>query len=385
MTKLPRREFLHLAAGAAALPALSRIARAQAYPTRPVRIVVGFAAGGMPDIPTRIMAQWLSERLGQQFVIENRPGATGNIATDTVVKAAPDGYTLLAAPHTTAWNPFLYNKLNFDFIRDIAPIAAMYRAAAVLVVNPSFPATSVPEFIAYAKANPGKINIASQGNGTTPHLSAELFKGVTGVDFVQVHYRDNASGLASLLTGDTQASFGTISPWIDVIKSGKLRALAVTSAIRVAALPEVPTIGEFLPGYDGSGWGGIGAPRNTPIAIIEKLNKEINAVPRAPVRREKWRIPGARRHAGWERQWRASQRMRGLCGIRTRRVSHDCTRPRLLHLFDVYAYILQIVRIDILDLPVICFLVDNVSSLPHGVLPLADGVTNANPCASYDV
>ena len=278
--KLPRRNFLHLAAGAAALPVASRIARAQAYPTRPVRIVVGFPAGGATDITARLMAQWLSERLGQQFVIENRPGAAGTIAADAVVMAAPDGYTLLLATGANATNAALYEKLNFDFIRDIAPVAALGGTGLVMVINPSFPAKTVPEFIAYAKANPGKINMVSAGSGTTVHLAAELFKIMTGVDFVLVQYR--GSLLPDVISGQVQGVFQVIPGAQEYIKTGKVRGLAVTSATRSEALPDVPTMGEFVPGYEASTWYGVGAPKGTSTELIEKLRKEIDAVVAEP-------------------------------------------------------------------------------------------------------
>jgi tripartite-type tricarboxylate transporter receptor subunit TctC len=276
--KLPhRRQFLQLATGAAALPALPRIARAQTYPTQPVRIVVGFAPGGAADIIARLMGQWLSERLGQQFVIENRPGAGSNIATEAVVRAAPDGYTLLLVVPPNAINATLYDKLNFNFIRDIAPVASIISQPQVMLVNPSFPAKTVPEFIAYAKANPGKINMASVGSGTDTHVYGELFKMMAGVNLVHVPYRGGAPAHTDLLGGQVQVYFGAIASSIEYIKAGKLRALAVTTATRSEALPDIPTVGEFVPGYEASGWWGVGAPRNTPAAIIEKLNKEINA------------------------------------------------------------------------------------------------------------
>jgi tripartite-type tricarboxylate transporter receptor subunit TctC len=275
--KLPRRAFLQLAAGAAALPAVSRIARAQTYPSRPVRIVVGFAAGGGVDIVARLIGQWLSERLGQQFVIENRPGAATNIGTEAVVRAPADGYTLLLADASAAINATLYDKLNFNFIRDIAPVAGIIRVANVMEVNPSFPAKTVPEFIGYAKANPGKINFASGGNGAPPHVSGELFKMMTGVDIVHIPYRGLAPALTDLIGGQVQVMFGTMPPSIEYIRAGKLRALAVTTAMRSAALPDIPTVGEFVSGYEASTWYGVGAPKNTPSEIVEKLNKEINA------------------------------------------------------------------------------------------------------------
>jgi tripartite-type tricarboxylate transporter receptor subunit TctC len=275
--KLPRRNFLHLAAGAAALPAVSRIAWAQTYPTRPVRIIVGFAAGGPTDILARLMGQWLSERLGQQFVIENRPGGGGNIATEAVVKASQDGYTLLMVASSNAINATLYEKLNFNFIRDIAPVATIIRAPQILVVNPSVPAKSVPEFIAYAKANPGKINMASGGTGTPPHLAGELFKMMAGVDLIHVPYRGNGPAFNDLIGGQVQVMFPSPVGLLEYIQAGKLRALAVTTATRSEALADLPTVGDFVPGYEASGWFGVGAPRNTPSEIIDKLNKEINA------------------------------------------------------------------------------------------------------------
>jgi tripartite-type tricarboxylate transporter receptor subunit TctC len=275
--KLPRRTFLHLAAGAAALPTLSRVGWAQAYPTRPVRIIVGVAAGGASDILARLMGQWLSERLGQPFVIENRPGGGGNIGTEAVVKAPPDGYTLLLAATANTINATLYDKLNFNFIRDIAPVAAISRYTFVMVVHPSMPAKTVPEFITYAKANPGKLNMASPGNGTSPHVVGELFKMMTGVNMVHVPYRGGGPALTDMLGGQVQVYFpGTVSS-IEYIRAGRLRALAVTTATRSDALPDVPTVGEFVPGYEASGWFGLGAPKATPAEIVEKLNKEINA------------------------------------------------------------------------------------------------------------
>jgi tripartite-type tricarboxylate transporter receptor subunit TctC len=276
--KLPhRRQFLHLAAGAAALPALPRVVRAQAYPTRPVRIVVGFAAGGGIDIIARLMGQWLSERLGQSFLIENRPGGGSNIATEAVVRAAPDGYTLLLAFSSNAINATLYEKLNFIFIRDIAPVAGVLRGPYVLVVNPSVPTKSVPEFIAYAKANPGKISMASGGIGTPGHVAGELFKMMAGVDLVHVPYRGGGPVLTDLLGGQVQVTFVATVSSIEYIRAGRLRALAVTAATRSDELPGIPTVGEFVPGYEASVWYGIGAPRNTPVEVIDKLNKEINA------------------------------------------------------------------------------------------------------------
>ena len=273
--KLPRRKFLQLAAGAAAVPALSRIAGAQTYPARPVRIIVGLAAGGAPDIVARLMGQWLSERLGQQFIVENRPGAASNIATEVVVRAAADGYTLLLAIASNAINTTLYDNLSFNFIRDIAPVAGLVGVPNVMEVNPSVPAKTVPEFIAYAKANPGRLNMASAGVGGTPHVAGELFKAMAGVDMVHVPYRGNPR--PDLLGGQVQVMFDTLPASIEYIRTGKLRALAVTTSARSPALPDLPTVGEFLPGYEASGWQGIGAPKSTPDAIVEKLNKAINA------------------------------------------------------------------------------------------------------------
>jgi tripartite-type tricarboxylate transporter receptor subunit TctC len=275
--KLPRRKFLHLAAGAAALPSVSRIARAQAYPSRPVRLIVGFTAGGAFDITARLIGQWLSERLGQQFIIENRPGAATNVATEAVLRAPADGYTLLLGGAVNAINVTLYEKLNFDFVRDIAPVAGLIQFPNIMEVNPSFAARTVPEFIAYAKANPGKVNMASSGNGTSQHLSGELFKMMAGVDLVHVPYRGAPQALTDLLGGQVQVSFDPLPASIEFVKSGKLRALAVTTATRSQALPDIPTIGDFVPGYEASGWNGVVAPKSTPIEIVHKLNTEINA------------------------------------------------------------------------------------------------------------
>jgi tripartite-type tricarboxylate transporter receptor subunit TctC len=275
--KLPRRQFLHLATGAAALSGISRIARAQAYPSRPVRIIVGFTAGGNFDLTARLISQWLSQRLGQQFIVENRHGASTNIATEAVVRAPADGYTLLLGGAVNAINATFYERLNFDFIRDIAPVASLIRFPNVIDLNPSFPAKTIPEFIAYAKANPGKVNMASSGNGTSQHLSGELFKMMTGVNFIHVPYRGAPQALTDLVGGQVQVSFDPLPPAIELIRSGKVRALAVTTATRSEALPDVPTVGEFVPGYEASGWNGIVAPRNTPVEVIQKLNNEINA------------------------------------------------------------------------------------------------------------
>jgi tripartite-type tricarboxylate transporter receptor subunit TctC len=275
--KLPRRKFLHLAAGAAALPAIPHVARAQAYPSRPVRVVVGFAAGGGQDVLARLLGQWLSERLGQSFVVENRPGAGGNIGAEAVVRAAPDGYTLLVIGPPNAINATLYDNLNFNFIRDIAPVAGVSRMPNVMEVNPSFPAKTVPEFIAYAKANPGKINMATGGNGTSNHVSGELFKMMTGINMVHVPYRGGGPALTDLISGQVQVMFDNLNSSIEHIRAGKLRPLAVTTVTRSEALPDVPTVDDFVPGYEASVVSGIGAPRNAPIEIIDRLNKEISA------------------------------------------------------------------------------------------------------------
>src|SRR5438874_702192 len=274
--KLPRRNFLRLAGGAAALPAVSRIARAQTFPTRPVRLIVGFPAGGGGDTIARLIGQRLSERLGQSFVIENRPGAGTNIGTEAVARAPADGHTLLYIAAGNVISPSLYEKLNFNFIRDIAPVASIFRVPNVLVVNPSFPAKTVPEFIAYAKANPGKINFASPGIGTSIHMSGELFKMMADVNLVHVPYRGTAPALTDLISGQVQAIFDNVSTSIEYIRAGKLRALAVTTAARSELLPDIPTVGEFVPGYEASAVNGIGTPKNTPTGIVEKLNKEIN-------------------------------------------------------------------------------------------------------------
>jgi tripartite-type tricarboxylate transporter receptor subunit TctC len=274
--KLSRRNFLHLAAGAAALPIVSRSAWAQAYPARPVRMIVGFAAGGPTDIVARLMGQWLSERLGQPFVIENRHGAAGNIATEAALKASPDGYTLLFVSASNAVNVTLYEKVDFNFIRDSTPVAGIIRAPFVMEVNPSVPAKSVPEFIAYAKTNPGKLNYASGGNGSSQHLSGELFKMMTGVDMVHVPYRGAAPAVTDLIGGQVQVMFDNVVSSIGYIRAGTLRALAVTDAVRSEILPDVPTTGDFLPGYEATAWAGLVAPKNTPVEIVDTLNKEIN-------------------------------------------------------------------------------------------------------------
>jgi tripartite-type tricarboxylate transporter receptor subunit TctC len=275
--KLPRRQFLHLAASAAALPAVSRLVFAQAYPARPVRVIVPFAPAGTTDILARLIGQWLSERLGQQFVIENRPGASTIIGTEAVVRAPADGYTLLLVGTPSAINATLFEKLSYNFLRDIAPVAGIMRVPNVMVVHPSFPAKTVPELIAYAKANPGKINQASPGAGTSTHMAGELFKAMTGTDIVQVQYRGNAPALTDLLAGQVQLGFDTMPASIEYIRAGKLRALAVGTLVRSEALPDIPTVNEFVPGYESSGYFGLGVPKNTPLAIVERLNGEINA------------------------------------------------------------------------------------------------------------
>ncbi len=276
--KLPRRQFLHLAAGAAALPAISRVAMAQAYPTRPVRIVVGFAAGGTQDIAARLIGQWLSERTGQQFIVENRSGAAGNLAADAVVRAPGDGYTLLLVGLSNAANASLYDRLNFNFIRDIAPIAGIIRVPLILEVHPSFSVETVPEFIAYAKANSGKISMASAGgNGGPSYITGELFKMMAGVDMLQVQYRGSGPALTDVIGGQVQGMFDPLPSSIEYVRSGTLRPLAVTTAMRSEALPGVPSVADFVPGFEASAWYGVGAPRSTRPEIIDKLNREINA------------------------------------------------------------------------------------------------------------
>jgi tripartite-type tricarboxylate transporter receptor subunit TctC len=272
-----RRRFLHLTTSAAAMPALSRIAKADTYPSRPVHLIVFYAAGGGNDIIARLMGQWLSERLGQSFVIENRPGGGGNLGTEYVVRAAPDGYTLLLSSSANTVNASLYDKLDFDFVRDIAPVASISREPNIMVVNPSVPAKTVPEFIAYAKANPGKINYASAGIGSSQHMSGELFKMMAGVDMIHVPFRGTAPALQNLLGGQVQAMFASMPGSLEYVRAGKLRPLGVTIATRSDVLPDVPSISEFLPGFDASVYYGICAPKNTPAKIVERLNKEINA------------------------------------------------------------------------------------------------------------
>ncbi len=275
--KLPRRNFLHLAAGAAALPIVPRIASAETYPSRPVRIIVGFPPGSASDVTARLIGQWLSERLGQPFVVENRPGAASNLAAETVVRAPADGYTLLLIPAPAAINATLYDNLNFDLMRDIAPVASIARGPGVMEVNPMFSAKSVPEFIAYAKANPGKINMATAGSGSMLDVFGELFMMMAGVDMVRVPYRGAPPALADLIGGRVQVVFDTFAASIALVRAGKLRALAVTTATRSLALSDIPSLGDFLPGYDASNWEGIGAPKNTSPEIVAKLNTEINA------------------------------------------------------------------------------------------------------------
>lgn len=275
--KLRRRQFLHLVTSAVVVPAMSWTARAQTYPTRPVRIVVPSGPGGTPDIYARVVGSWLSEQFGQSFVIENRAGGSGNIGTEVVIRAPPDGYTLLLVTPNNAINVTLYDKLNFNFRRDIAPVASITRQSEVMLVNPSVPAKTFPEFLVYAKAHPGKISMASPGTGTPPHLAGELLNKLAGIDMVHVPYRGGAPAMTDLIGGQVQVQFTTTISSMEYIKAGQVRALAVTTATRFEALPEVPTIGEFVPGYETSGVFGFGAPKNTPVEIIDKLNKEINA------------------------------------------------------------------------------------------------------------
>ena len=295
---LPRRRFLYLAGGAAALPALSRIASAQAYPTRPVRLIIGYPPGGSADITARLIGQWLSERLGQPVVVESRPGAGTNIATETVVNAPPDGYTLLLVAPANAINATLYEKLNHNFMRDIAPVAGLIRFPNVIVVNPSVPAKTVPEFITYAKANPGKLNMASSGAGSTIHVSGELFKMMTGINMVHVPYRGGAPALTDLISGQVQVMFDNVPTSIEFIRAGKLRPLAVTTAARSNVLPDLPTVADFVPGYEASAWYGVGVPKGTPEAIIGKLNKETNAILADPKARARFDELGASLIAG---------------------------------------------------------------------------------------
>jgi len=288
--KFPRRRFLQLAASAPALSVLGRVAGAQTYPSRPVLLLVGYAPGGVNDIVARLTGQMVAERLGQQFIIENRPGAGSNLATEAVVRANPDGYTLLEASTSNGWNATLYQNLKFDFIRDIAPVASSVKTYNVMIVNPAFPAKTVPEFIAYAKANPGKINMASAGAGSAPHVLGELFKTLAGVDLLHVPYRGNP--LPELLSGQVQVFFGPIQSGIEYIRTGKLRALAVTTAARSEILPDVPVLSDFVPGYEASAWLGLGAPRNTPADIVERLNRETNVSLMSPEMKARFRDLG---------------------------------------------------------------------------------------------
>jgi tripartite-type tricarboxylate transporter receptor subunit TctC len=288
-----RRQFLHLAAGAAALAGVSRITWAQSYPARPVRLIVGFAPGGSSDIVARLMGQWLTERLGQPFVIENRPGAGTNIATEAVVKSAPDGYTLLLVTAANAINATLYGKLNFNFLRDIAPVAALGREPNAMLVNPSVPAKTVPEFIAYAKANPGKVVMASGGNGAPSHVSGEMFKMMTGIEMVHVPYRGAAPALSDLLGGQVHVYFGPLLAAIEYIKVGRLRALAVTTLTRSEIFSEIPTVHEFVPGYEASQSYGVGAPKDTPAELVDKINKDVNAALADPKMRARFSELGA--------------------------------------------------------------------------------------------
>src|SRR4051812_21330778 len=290
---ISRRGFLHLAAGAAAVPALSTAARAQTWPTRPVRLIVGYTPGGSADLTARLMGQWLSERLGQAFVVENRPGGGTNIATEAALRAPPDGYTLLLAAPANAINATLYDKLNFNFIGDTEPVAGLIRFPNVVVVNPSVPVKTIPELIAYAKANPGKLNMASSGNGSTIHMSGELFKMLTGIDMVHVPYRGGAPALTDLISGQVHVMFDNIPTCAEHVKSGKLRGLAVTSTTRSAVLPDLPTVADFLPGYEASAWYGIGAPKNTPAEVIDRLNREINGILADPAAKGRFAELGA--------------------------------------------------------------------------------------------
>ena len=276
--KLSRRSLLHLSAGAVALPALSRRARAQTYPVRPIRLIIGYTPGGSADITARLTGQWLSERLGQSVIVESRPGGGTNIATEAVVRAPPDGYTLLLVAPANAINATLYDKLSFDFLRDIVPVAGIIRFPNVVDVNPSLPVKSIPELIAYAKINPGKLNMASSGNGSTIHMSGELFKMMTGINMVHVPYRGGAPALTDLIAGQVHVMFDNLPTSAEHVRSGRLRGLAVTGTARSHVLPDLPTVADFLPGYEASAWYGLGAPRNTPTAVIDRLNDAVNAI-----------------------------------------------------------------------------------------------------------
>jgi tripartite-type tricarboxylate transporter receptor subunit TctC len=289
----PRRQLLKLAVGATVLPAFTQLVKAENYPTRPIRLVIGYTPGGSADLTARLMGQWLSERLGQSFVVENRPGGGTNIATEAVVRAPPDGYTFLLAAPANAINASLYEKLNFNFLRDTEPVAGIIRFPNVVVVNPSVPVKTIPELIAYAKANPGKLNMASSGNGSTIHMSGELFKMLTGTDMVHVPYRGGAPALTDLIAGQVHVMFDNIPTCAEHVKSGKLRGLAVTSTTRSQVLPDLPTVADFLPGYEASAWYGIAAPRNTPADVVGKLNKEVNAVLADPAAKTRFTELGA--------------------------------------------------------------------------------------------
>jgi tripartite-type tricarboxylate transporter receptor subunit TctC len=292
--RLPRRRFLHLAAGAAALPAVSSIARAQSYPTKPVRLIIGYPPGGSADITARLTGQWLSERLGQPVVVESRPGAATNLATEAVVRAAPDGYTLLLVAPANAINATLYeNKLSFDSLRDLVPVAGIIRFPNVVVVNPSLPIKTIPELIAYAKANPGKLNMASSGNGSTIHMSGELFKMLTGINMVHVPYRGGALALTDVMGGQVQVMFDNVPTSAEHIKAGKLRGLAVTSTARSEVLPDLPTVADFLPGYEASAWYGLGAPKGTPDEVVVKVNKAMNEILADPKSQARFKELGA--------------------------------------------------------------------------------------------
>ena len=291
--RFSRRRFLRLAAGVALLPAVAKTTRAQSYPARPVRLIIGYTPGGSADLTARLMGQWLSERLGQSFVIENRPGGGTNIATEAVIRAAPDGYTLLLVAPANAINATLYDKLNFNFLQEIEPIAGIIRFPNVVVVNPSVPVKSIPELIAYAKANPGKLNMASSGNGSTIHMSGELFKMLTGINMVHVPYRGGAPALTDMISGQVQVMFDNIPTCAEHVKSGKLRGLAVTSTTRSDVLPDLPTVADFLPGYEASAWYGLAAPKNTPREIVETLNKAVNAILAEPAAKTRFAEHGA--------------------------------------------------------------------------------------------
>jgi tripartite-type tricarboxylate transporter receptor subunit TctC len=288
-----RRQFLTLAGAAVALPGLSRVAAAQAYPARPVRVVIGYTPGGSADITARLMAQWLTERLGQSFVIESRPGAGTNIATEAVINAPPDGYTLLLVAPANAINATLYEKMNHNFLRDIVPVAGIIRFPNVVVVNPSVPVKTIPELIAYAKANPGKLNMASSGNGSTIHMSGELFKMMTGINMTHVPYRGGAPALTDMIGGQVQVMFDNIPTATEFVRSGQLRGLAVTGSARSDTLADLPTVADFLPGYEAYSWYGVGAPKGTPVDIVEKLNREINAILAESKAKERFKELGA--------------------------------------------------------------------------------------------